>query len=149
MEVAQRVRVLNDRFSIIQELLDILRVHVQVRPLPCTALVAGWASCRLWGDSRSAGGVGLASPHRQHRAAPAAAFHSVPTRACVKLKRAQDAGGLAGWCSVAVPVSRLLPPVQKSYYSQLETAVMWLVGVCAVVGVGQLVALAFWTRPEA
>ena len=30
MEIAQRVQLLNDRFSVMQELLDILRVHVQV-----------------------------------------------------------------------------------------------------------------------
>lgn len=61
LEVHQRVQLLNDRFSVMQELLDILRVHAQ-----------------------------------------------------------------------------------QSYYSQLEAAVMWLVGVCAVVAVGQLAALAFW-----
>ncbi|PRW58617.1 Sporulation RMD1 isoform B [Chlorella sorokiniana] len=33
---------------------------------------------------------------------------------------------------------------QKSYYSQLEAAVMWLVGLCAVVAVFQLVFLSFW-----
>jgi hypothetical protein len=38
-------------------------------------------------------------------------------------------------------------PLQKSYYSRLEAAVMWLVGVCAVVAVAQLVALAFWEPP--
>lgn len=64
LEVHQRVQILNDRFSVMQELLDILRVHAQ-----------------------------------------------------------------------------------KSYYSQLESAVMWLVGICAVVAVGQLVALAFWKPP--
>ncbi|KAL4424431.1 hypothetical protein ABPG77_006369 [Micractinium sp. CCAP 211/92] len=61
LEVHQRVQLLNDRFSVMQELLDILRVHAQ-----------------------------------------------------------------------------------KSYYSQLEAAVMWLVGVCAVVAVFQLAALAYW-----
>jgi uncharacterized Rmd1/YagE family protein len=30
LEVAQRVRLLNDRYRVMQELLDILRVHVQV-----------------------------------------------------------------------------------------------------------------------
>lgn len=33
---------------------------------------------------------------------------------------------------------------QKSYYSRLEAAVMWLVGVCAVVAVFQLIFLSFW-----
>lgn len=33
---------------------------------------------------------------------------------------------------------------QKSYYSRLEAAVMWLVGICAVVAVFQLVFLSFW-----
>ena len=31
LEVHQRVQLLNDRFSVMQELLDILRVHAQVR----------------------------------------------------------------------------------------------------------------------
>ncbi|KAI3433802.1 hypothetical protein D9Q98_003606 [Chlorella vulgaris] len=64
LEVHQRVHLLNDRFSVMQELLDILRVHVQT-----------------------------------------------------------------------------------SYYSVLEHVVMWLVGVCAIVGVAQLVALAWWKPP--
>ena len=34
--------------------------------------------------------------------------------------------------------------MQKSYYTQLEVAVLWLVGVCALVAVAQLVALAYW-----
>lgn len=38
LEVHQRVHLLNDRFSVMQELLDILRVHVQVR-LACGCLL--------------------------------------------------------------------------------------------------------------
>ena len=37
-----------------------------------------------------------------------------------------------------------LPLLQRAYYSRLETAVMWLVGLCAVVGVAQLVCVAVW-----
>ncbi len=43
LEVLQRVHLLNDRFSVMQELLDILRVHVQVGG--CKNSAAGWLLC--------------------------------------------------------------------------------------------------------
>jgi hypothetical protein len=47
-------------------------------------------------------------------------------------------------CIILLPGLSLL---QTSYYSVLEHVVMWLVGVCAIVGVAQLVALAWWKPP--
>ena len=63
LEIAQRVQLLNDRFSVMQELLDILRVHVQVGCSRGRRGGVGWGGVG-WGGvgqgekQRERGGVG-------------------------------------------------------------------------------------------
>lgn len=55
-----------------------------------------------------------------------------------------EAAPLGWWLQHVITLCFFPSVLQKSYYSRLEAAVMWLVGVCAVVAVFQLAALAYW-----
>ncbi len=135
------MRLLNDRYRVMQELLDILRVHVQVRRghqgPAASAMPHSWAA--LGGPQQAA--VGRTEPAgRQPLVSPGGSW-----LLCLPLAAAARPELRCNLASPPPPPHLDTP--QKSYYSRLEAAVMWLVGVCAVVAVAQLVALAFWEPP--
>ena len=134
LEIEGRVKLLNDRFSVMQELLDILRVHAQVGVPPpvCVEGVQGWRRGQAW-----------------------QALQDTPVDACTPAATRGDRHGVPGSAAAATRARhRMLPPpppptcpptwpptwpsLKQSYYSKLESAVIWLVGVCAVVAVGQV-----------
>lgn len=68
---------------------------------------------------------------------------------CTKCCCGWKCGTVAQTLGAPVDMPRHIAPrsyrLQKQYSAFLETMVMWLVGVCAVVGLGQLVALLGWS----